>query len=498
MPDYDVQALALAVPPASAPVASYYPAVSVRNNGIHPAPVTGTLRIHDKAAGTLVATLALLSTSNLNPGATASVPATTAWSPTTSDIGKQYLFSAEVKSPLDEVPGNNQLSPVTVLVTAEPPAPPPVTVRHALQHEHDGADEIDVSGLPGVLASGQYPKPHKYTHGIDGDDMLNVDGLPGELHDSQPALAHGNERHTAAYTTEGALTAHNNSQAAHANSANLEHTAAKGAASGYAALDASTRVPKDQLGTGQGTTGEFLRGDRTWAAPIATPSPHAATHQATGDDEISITGLSGKTADAQTPEAHKLSHQLLGDDQIAISGLIGNPAARDAASGLAPIDPFRWLPGRNLTPLTSVCNFPGTPGGLPINEPILPGASNPTVQTWIIYTPTTKVAGIFAHISANFTFPPLCPDYACHIEVRIEHGATLIDTKYARYSLKLGGSCSLFDHVIPLSLVVAMHTDLDSDYQMTVRYWNDTAATTITVEQTGVVIGHASASEPPV
>jgi hypothetical protein len=267
MPDYDVQALALAVPPASAPVATYYPAVSVRNNGIHPAPVTGTLRIHDKAAGTLVATLALLSTSNLNPGATASVPATTAWSPTTSDIGKQFLFSAEVKSPLDEVPGNNQLSPVTVLVTAEPPAPPPVTVRHAAQHEHDGADEIDVSGLPGVLASGQYPKPHKYTHGIDGDDMLNVDGLPGELHDSQPALAHGNERHTAAYTTEGALTAHNNSQAAHANSANLEHTAAKGAASGYAALDASTRVPKDQLGTGQGTTGEFLRGDRTWATP---------------------------------------------------------------------------------------------------------------------------------------------------------------------------------------------------------------------------------------
>jgi hypothetical protein len=269
MPDYDVQALALAVPPASAPVASYYPAVSVRNNGIHPAPVTGTLRIHDKAAGTLVATLALLSTSNINPGATAAVPATTAWSPTTSDIGKQFLFSAEVTTPLDQVPANNQLSPVTVLVTAEPPAPPPVTVRHAPQHEHDGADEIDVSGLPGVLASGQYPKPHKYSHGIDGDDMLNVDGLPGELYDSQPALAHGNERHTAAYTTEGALTAHNNSGAAHANSANLEHTAAKGVAGGYAALDASTRVPKDQLGTGQGTTGEFLRGDRTWAAPAA-------------------------------------------------------------------------------------------------------------------------------------------------------------------------------------------------------------------------------------
>ena len=42
MPDYDVEALSLAVPGVTAPVAAYRPAVLVRNNGIYPANVTGT------------------------------------------------------------------------------------------------------------------------------------------------------------------------------------------------------------------------------------------------------------------------------------------------------------------------------------------------------------------------------------------------------------------------------------------------------------------------
>ena len=47
----------------------------------------------------------------------------------------------------------------------------------------------------------------------------------------------------------------------------LEHTARRGVAGGYASLDASALVPFAQLGTGTATGSKFLRDDRTWQVP---------------------------------------------------------------------------------------------------------------------------------------------------------------------------------------------------------------------------------------
>ncbi|MBA3758925.1 MAG: hypothetical protein H0X07_00160 [Gemmatimonadales bacterium] len=49
--------------------------------------------------------------------------------------------------------------------------------------------------------------------------------------------------------------------------ATVEATANKAAASGYAGLDATTKVPTAQLGSGAASASTFLRGDQSWAAP---------------------------------------------------------------------------------------------------------------------------------------------------------------------------------------------------------------------------------------
>jgi len=252
MPDYDVGVVGLAVPPVSAPVATYYPAVSVKNYGIHPADVTGTLRIYDKAAGLLLASHALASTAPIEPGATANVPAATSWVPTAADIDKQFLFIADVTTPGDQNDLNNHLGPITVTVTGAVPPPPPPTIPHATQHMSGATDELNVGGLKGKLDTAQDPTPHASRHQEGGSDQLSVEGLHGVLADPQPVTDHGNEAHSPNFATASALSAHANADEPHPTSTNLEKTANKGAANGYAPLGPGGLVPPANLPPGLG------------------------------------------------------------------------------------------------------------------------------------------------------------------------------------------------------------------------------------------------------
>jgi hypothetical protein len=56
---------------------------------------------------------------------------------------------------------------------------------HASNHENGGSDEIDVTGLSGVLADPQTPAAHATTHQDLGADEINVAGLSGQLADAQ-------------------------------------------------------------------------------------------------------------------------------------------------------------------------------------------------------------------------------------------------------------------------------------------------------------------------
>lgn len=56
-------------------------------------------------------------------------------------------------------------------------APTAVPGAHASTHENGGSDEIDVTGLSGLLADGQTPLAHATTHEAGGADPIKLDDL---------------------------------------------------------------------------------------------------------------------------------------------------------------------------------------------------------------------------------------------------------------------------------------------------------------------------------
>lgn len=283
MADYDVQALGLASPPASAPVSTYYPGIRVRNNGIHPADVTGWLRVYDSDTGQLLQTFDV-SRAAVQPGTEATATSAQPWELTEADIGRHFLWNGYITTEREQVPANNPMAPTSIVVTGEVP-PPPVVTAHAGQHEAGGTDELSVAGLPGQLAEPQHPIDHASLHQAGGDDVLNVQDLAGRLAEAQTPAGHANEAHTVAYATgsdvAGAIGIHDAQTTAHDDATNLEHTANKGAANGYAGLGANGKVPAAQLGGPPTSTNAFLKADQTWATPSGAASLAESMQQPT-------------------------------------------------------------------------------------------------------------------------------------------------------------------------------------------------------------------------
>ena len=262
MPDYDVEVLGLAVPAASCPVAAYRPAVTVRNNGIHSAVITGTMRVYRREPpGDLLATYPI-TLAALAAGASGIAQAATYWTPTAADVGKEFLFAADVTTDLDQVESNNHLSPVTVLVTAAEPPSPPTVEPHAPQHEHGGSDVVDLSDLPGHLADPQTPETHAYRHEAGGADETSVAGMSGLLADPQTPTNHGNAYHSPAMASSLELENHALSTTAHPDATNLANLDVSGPDLGLVTgsqLASSSEVPNhDRMA---------LLMDRTWGHP---------------------------------------------------------------------------------------------------------------------------------------------------------------------------------------------------------------------------------------
>ena len=263
-PDYDVEALGLSSPPAQAVVTSYRPAVSVRNNGVHVAYASGYIRIY--SAGLLIFTTEVYSAA-IAAGETGPALGVDYWTPPKEG---QYIVNGYVSCPLDQDEPNNNLAPSSISVSGTPPPPPTPVPLHAAQHEEGGKDELSIDGLKGLTASAQVPLPHVAAHQAGGADQLNVGALLGELAADQPPKVHGNSKHNPQMATSSALSQHESAASAHTAASNLEQTANKGQANGYAELDAFSAVPAFELAIGSDARfgKRFLAADRMWTSPL--------------------------------------------------------------------------------------------------------------------------------------------------------------------------------------------------------------------------------------
>jgi len=162
VPDYDVAILALVEPESTSPVATYRPTISVRNNGTHPATVSGTIRAYNPA-GELAYTSGLVSRT-LEPGQTASMLAASLWTPANAGL---YSVSADIVCDRDEVQSNNHLASVPLTITG---AAAPPTAEHGNEaHDPDFLSDGDLDAHAAAQAD---------VHGYDAHGDLGIGGIP--------------------------------------------------------------------------------------------------------------------------------------------------------------------------------------------------------------------------------------------------------------------------------------------------------------------------------
>lgn len=259
MVDYDVAAIGLDVPPAAAYKTTYRPAILVRNNGKHPATVTGNVSILNLDTG-LQVFYSPVHLANLAAGSDGSALADVQ---VTFDTEGNYIAFGFVTTDHDSVPSNNYLNPTKFKVGPGTPPVPVVVPAHAPQHELTGSDKLDVEGLVGKLADPQEPDEHVASHQVGGSDQINLDGLSGEAASPQPAKAHGNEAHTPDMATADQMSGHIDATAVHTAATNLANRETSGGNQGL--------VVRNQLSNRSVVLpagDKYLRFDQYWHTPV--------------------------------------------------------------------------------------------------------------------------------------------------------------------------------------------------------------------------------------
>jgi hypothetical protein len=204
-------------------------------------------------------------------------------------------------------------------------------LAHATSHQNGGSDELDLTGMSGLLVTPQNPiigsgatqavagndprltdarapTGHIHNYNVDIVNLPDLSNLPtadqadalfgtqGTPSTSNRYVTHQDVRNSDARTPLGHNVSH---QSGGTDAIKLDDLDTP---DDNTDLDASTTRHGLLKKLGGGTS-NFLRADGTWASP-ATGGAHAASHQDGGSDEINVTGLLGLLGDPQTPVAH--------------------------------------------------------------------------------------------------------------------------------------------------------------------------------------------------
>lgn len=170
-------------------------------------------------------------------------------------------------------------------------------------HNHDAS--YSASGHNHDASYSPTGHNHDASYYTEGEVNTFLGGKSDTGHNHSGVYAPASHDHDASYYTEGEVNTllAGKSDTGHSH-AGTEQTANKGAASGYAPLDAGTRVPTANLGSGSATSSTYLRGDQTWATPAGGSDPWTFV-KLSGDFTTSLATNETVTGLNFTPAANK-------------------------------------------------------------------------------------------------------------------------------------------------------------------------------------------------
>lgn len=267
----DIRAVAYIAPLSEVDFAPVPLTVRLVNYADEPGLVSGGFRIYNGSTGLLVHQTDITPI-EITKGQTADVSALTDFSPPGPAVDTYFvLFDGIAANAL--VPDGITLQLGQFYFDVKPAPLGPIPAGHAVTHEDTGIDEIDVTGLSGLLADPQTPILHHLEHEAGGADEMSLIGMSGELADDQPALAHdiAGAKHTSTATPGQILQADASGLPVDATNTDAEVTDAVSKRNCRAVGEASNAIPTPAADTTDLYFLSALAVAAAFAVPTGTP-----------------------------------------------------------------------------------------------------------------------------------------------------------------------------------------------------------------------------------